>query len=176
MLKIKSIEIPDTSIKFSRTVAMDGGAPCQPIRIVQYDDTIPVAAVKLTENGTPYTPPESAEINIRMRKPDGKGVYNPAIGADESGTVYFAFTQQTAAAYGEGWVNIEISLPDSKGVKCSDAIPVIITENAVQQGEIESEDEFLTLLEILELCKKLAAQAEKSAQAAAASATAARCQ
>ncbi len=173
-MKIKSIEILDTSIRFRRTVAMDGGAPCQPIRLVQYDATIPVAAVQLIENGTAYTPPEGAAISVRMRKPDRKGVYNPAIGADENGVVYFAFTQQMCAAPGKGWVNVEISLPDSKGIKCSDAIPVEIAQNAVQEGQIESEDEFLTLLEILELCKKLAAQADASAKGAKASEIAAK--
>ena len=173
-MKIKVIEIPQTAVRFSRTAAMDGGAPCQPIRLVQYDATIPVAAVQLVENGVAYTPPEGASISVRMRKPDGKGVYNPAIGADENGVVYFAFTQQMCAAPGKGWVNVEISLPDSKGIKCSDAIPVEIAQNAVQEGQIESEDEFLTLLEILELCKKLAAQADASAKAAKASEIAAK--
>ena len=149
--------------------------PAHPlVRLVQYDATIPVAAVQLIENGTAYTPPEGAAISVRMRKPDRKGVYNPAIGADENGVVYFAFTQQMCAAPGKGWVNVEISLPDSKGIKCSDAIPVEIAQNAVQEGQIESEDEFLTLLEILELCKKLAAQADASAKAAKASEIAAK--
>ena len=172
-MKIKVIEIPQTVVRFSRTAAMDGGAPCQPIRLVQYDATIPVAAVQLVENGVAYTPPEGAAISVRMRKPDGKGVYNPAIGVDENGIVYFAFTQQMCAAPGKGWVNVEISLPTG-GVKCSDAIPVEIAQNAVQEGQIESENEFLTLLEILELCKKLAAQADASAKAAKASEIAAK--
>ena len=173
MLKIKSIEIPETSIKFSRTVAMDGGAPCQPIRLVQYDATIPVAAVQLTENGVPYIPPMGVSITVRMHKPDGKAAYNPAIGTDENGVVYFAFTQQMCAAFGSGWINIEFAW-STGATKYSDAIPVEIAQNAVQEGQIESEDEFLTLLEILELCKKLAAQADASAKAAKASELAAK--
>ena len=140
-MQIKSIEIPETSIKFSRTVAMDGGAPCQPIRLVHYDATIPVAAVQLTENGVPYIPPMGVSITVRMHKPDGKAAYNPAIGTDENGVVYFAFTQQMCAAFGSGWINIEFAW-STGATKYSDAIPVEIDQNAVQEGQIESEDEF----------------------------------
>lgn len=159
-------DIPQTSIKFKRVVAMDGGAPCSPIQLVQYDNTIPVAAVQLVENGVAYTPPADAAIKVRMRKPDNKGVYNPSLATDENGVVYFAFTQQMCAASGNGWINIEISLP-AGSVKYSDAIPVCIAENAVLEGQIESEDEFLALEEILALCKQLQQQAAASADAAA---------
>ena len=162
-MKIRTVEIPETSIRFNRTVAMDGAAPCSPIRLVQYDATIPIAAVKLTENGIVYKPPEAAVLNVRMRKADGKGVYNPCIGADENGIVYFTITQQMCAAFGSGFANIEVSLPNG-AVKCSDAIPMEIAPNAVQEGQIESEDEFLTLQQILEQCKELAKQAAQSAQ------------
>ena len=44
---------------------------------------------------------------------------------------------------------------------------MFVSENAVQQKDIESSDEFLTLVEILDLCKKMAAAAQESAASAA---------
>ena len=167
------MNVPKTSIKFYRTAAVDGGAPCEAIRLTQYDKSMPVAAVTLTENGVKYTPPEGSLLKVRMRKPDGHSVYNNALGLWNNGEVLFLFTQQMTAAFGEAFLNVEITLPDTGAVKCSDPIPVFISENAVQQKDIESSDEFLTLVEILELCKKLAAAAQKSADAAAQSAEAA---
>ena len=41
------MNIPANSIRFSRTAAVDGGVPCEPIRLVQYDKTMPVAAIAL---------------------------------------------------------------------------------------------------------------------------------
>lgn len=167
------MNVPKTSIKFYRTAAVDGGAPCEAIRLTQYDKSMPVAAVTLTENGVKYIPPEGSLLKVRMRKPDGHSVYNNALGLWNNGEVLFLFTQQMTAAFGEAFLNVEITLPDTGAVKCSDPIPVFISENAVQQKDIESSDEFLTLVEILELCKKLAAAAQKSADAAAQSAEAA---
>ena len=43
------MNVPKTSIKFYRTAAVDGGAPCEAIRLTQYDKSMPVAAVTLTE-------------------------------------------------------------------------------------------------------------------------------
>ena len=163
-MNIHDVTIPTSSIKFHRTVAMDGAAPCSPVRLVQYDSTIPIAAIKLTENSVPYTPPSTAAIRVRMHKPDGHGVYNAALGF-ENGAVYFAFTQQMTAACGAGYINIEVSLPNG-AVKCSDAIPVEIARNAVQEGQIESTDEWQTIDQILEEVKKLAKQAADSAKAA----------
>ena len=161
------MNVPKTSIKFYRTAAVDGGAPCEAIRLAQYDKSMPVAAVTLTENGVKYTPPEGSLLKVRMKKPDGHSVYNNALGLWNNGEVLFLFTQQMTAAFGEAFLNVEITLPDTGAVKCSDPISVFISENAVQQKDIESSDEFLTLVEILELCKKLAAAAQKSAENAA---------
>ena len=166
------MQIPVNSIRFFRTAALDGGVPCEPIRLVQYDKTMPVAAIALTENGVKYTPPSGALFKVRMKKADGKGVYNDALGLSDSGEVLFLFTQQMTAAFGQGFLNVEVTLPDTGAVKCSDAILVFVAENAVQEGQIESADEFLTLVEILELCKKLAAAAQESAENAAESAEA----
>ena len=167
------MQIPANSIRFLRTVSIGGGVPCPPINVIQYDKAIPVAAVTLTENGVKYTPPEGSLLKVRMKKPDGHSVYNNALGLWNNGEVLFLFTQQMTAAAGQGFLNVEVTLPDTGAIKCSDAIPVFVSENAVKQKDIESSDEFLTLVEILDLCKKMAAAAQESAASAAESEAAA---
>ena len=95
------MNVPKTSIKFYRTAAVDGGAPCEAIRLTQYDKSMPVAAVTLTENGVKYTPPEGSLLKVRMKKPDGHSVYNNALGLWNNGEVLFLFTQQMTAAAGK---------------------------------------------------------------------------
>ena len=153
MITLKNgVQLPDGAVQYTRTVAMDGDAPCAPIKVVQYDNRLPVAAITLIASGTVYKPPDGATVKVRMRKPDGHGVYNDALGVDDAGVVYVAITQQMAASAGTGKMVVEI-ITDA-GVKCSDLIAVHVEENPVQEGQIESADEFLTLKEILAQCQK----------------------
>ena len=48
------------------------------VHVVQYDDSLPLLAVKLFSDGQPYTIPSNANISIKLGKSDGKFVYNPA--------------------------------------------------------------------------------------------------
>lgn len=145
------VQIPENAVQLQTTAAIDGYYVTQPLRLVQYDETLPVAAVQLTYQNQPYTPPTGAELNIRMGKPDGTTVYNPCLGMDSSGIVYFAFTQQMTAAAGDGTLTVEIT---DSGVKNSAPIIAEIRPNPVPEGSIESADEFLTLQEILAEAEK----------------------
>ncbi len=122
MIKLKTgIEIPENAIQLRTTAAIDSYYISEPLRVVQYDQTLPVAAVQLIYQHQSYIIPQSAELNVRMQKPDGKGVYNPCLGSDENGVVYFAFTQQMTAVPGNGKVqsaelNVRMQKPDGKGV------------------------------------------------------------
>lgn len=145
------VQIPENAVQLQTAAAIDGYYVTQPLRLVQYDETLPVAAVQLTYQNQPYTPPTGAELNVRMNKPDGKGVYNPCLGVDSSGIVYFVFTQQMTIVAGDGKLTIEVT---DSGVKSSASITVNVAENPVQEGQIESADEFLTLQEILAEAEK----------------------
>lgn len=170
MITLKNgVQLPDGAVRYTRTVAMDGDAPCAPIKVVQYDNRLPVAAITLIASGTVYKPPDGATVKVRMRKPDGHGVYNDALGVDDAGVVYITITQQMAASANTGKMVVEISTEG--GIKCSDVIAVQIEENPVQEGEIESSDEWLTLLEIIAQVEQLAEQAAASASAAKTSET-----
>lgn len=141
------VQIPENAVQLQTTAAIDGYYVTQPLRLVQYDETLPVAAVQLTYQNQPYTPPTGAELNVRMGKPDGTTVYNPCLGMDSNGIVYFAFTQQMTIVAGTGTLTVEIT---DSGVKNSAPIIAEICPNPVPEGSIESADEFLTLQEILQ--------------------------
>ena len=135
-------------IKFYRSVSVsefDNIVP--PIHLVQYDDTIPVAQFDLMDNGQPFELPDGATVSVRMRKPDGFGVYNAALEASGS-TVLIAFTEQMCAAAGRGWINVEIN--DGTGVKYTQPVMVIISENAVTDKTIESSSEFSELDKLID--------------------------
>lgn len=144
-------QVPENAVQLQTTAAIDGYYVTQPLRLVQYDETLPVAAVQLTYQNQPYTPPTGAELNVRMGKPDGTTVYNPCLGMDSSGIVYFAFTQQMTIVAGYGTLTVEVT---DNGVKNSAPIIVDIRRNPVPEGAIESADEFLTLQEILAEAEK----------------------
>lgn len=145
------VQVPENAVQLQTTAAIDGYYVTQPLQLVQYDETLPVAAVQLTYQSQPYIPPTGAELNVRMNKPDGKGVYNPCLGVDSSGIVYFVFTQQMTIVAGTGTLTVEIT---DSGVKNSAPIIAEIRPNPVPEGSIESADEFLTLQEILAEAEK----------------------
>ena len=148
---INGVQVPENAIQLRTTAPMDGYYVTQPLQLVQYDETLPVAAVQLTYQSQPYIPPTGAELNVRMGKPDGTSVYNPCLGVDSSGVVYFAFTLQMTIAAGTGTLTVEVT---DDGVKNSAPIIVEIRPNPVPEGAIESADEFLTLQEILAEAEK----------------------
>ena len=145
------VQIPENAVQLQTTAAIDGYYVTQPLRLVQYDETLPVAAVQLTYQNQPYTPPTGAELNVRMGKPDGTTVYNPCLGVDANGVVYFAFTLQMTIVAGTGTLTVEIT---DSGVKNSAPIIAEIRPNPVPEGAIASTDEFLTLQEILAEAEK----------------------
>lgn len=142
--------IPDNRIISVVTASLIGNQNITSnISVIQYDNTLPVVGVNLlTNNNNQYMPSESDTLCVRMGKHDGKGVVNECLGFDSNGTIYFAVTQQMAAAYGMGRAVIEISNTD--GVKSSSVISINVVQNPVQEDQIESENEFKTVTELLQ--------------------------
>lgn len=133
---------------------MDSLSATGKLEVMQYDDRMPVAAVTLTRKAVAWAPPEGAALRVRMGKPDGYGVLNDALGVDDRGAVYFAFTRQMTAAQGRGEISIEIGTDD--GLKSSAILTVDIKENPVQDDKIQSGEEYLALDAILEQCRQAA--------------------
>lgn len=116
----------------------------QPVHLVQYDDTLPVLAVALHKGGQPWTLPTGADVNLRMDKKDGHYVYNPALGvSSDRATVYLAVTAQMTTGYGTFAPVVEVLA--GGGVAGMAALRLEIDRNPVQDGMIESTDEYKTV-------------------------------
>ena len=117
------------------------------VRLVQYDQSLPVIAVSLMQNGQPYTLPSGAAANIRVHKPDSTYVYNPALGCDSTRKiVYFEVTQAMAAANGDGHAIVEIVVDGD--IAGTSLITLHFEENPVPEDAIESSDEWETIYEL----------------------------
>lgn len=113
----------------------------QPVHLVQYDDTLPVLAVALYKGGQPWTLPTGADVNLRMDKKDGHYVYNPALGvSSDRSTVYMAVTAQMTTGFGTFAPMIEVLA--GGGVAGMAALRLVIDRNPVQDGMLESTDEY----------------------------------
>lgn len=116
----------------------------QPVHLVQYDDTLPVLAVDLYKGGQPWTLPTGADVNLRMDKKDGHYVYNPALGvSSDRNTVYLAVTAQMTTGYGTFAPVVEVLA--GGGVAGMAALRLEIDRNPVQDGMLESTDEYKTV-------------------------------
>lgn len=116
----------------------------QPVHLVQYDDTLPVLAVALYKGGQPWTLPTGADVNLRMDKKDGHYVYNPALGvSSDRATVYLAVTAQMTTGYGTFSPVVEVLA--GGGVAGMAALRLEIDRNPVQDGMLESTDEYKTV-------------------------------
>ena len=144
----------------------------QPIHIVQGDMTMPVVAVKLYKNGSPYAVPIAASGNVRWEKPKPSASYsyNPLLGlSDDRSTVYFEVTRQMSSVFGKTYAVVEIELGTNRRI-ASSPIPVFIDRDPIQPTDIEDTNEYETLLEYV---AEAAASAESSAGSATKSANSA---
>lgn len=139
---------PENSIVHSTSVSLTNRSPSEPVHLVQYDDTLPIVAVALTSNGQPYTVPSGAAVNVRLAKPDGTYVYNPAYGVSSDGqTVYIAITVQMTVVSGKVSPIVEIVL--NGAVAGTGFFVLDIDPNPIPEDAIESTDEYKTIQQIL---------------------------
>ena len=141
------------------------------IHVVQYDDSLPLLAVKLFSDGRPYTIPSNAEISIKLGKSDGKFVYNPALGCDSARhTAYFEITYQMVVLAETVSPIIEVRIGTS--IAASSSIGIIIDRNPIQREDIESTSEWKVIEQAINYSKEAisaAASASASRSAAAVS-------
>lgn len=135
---------PETALIKATRADFDRRDVVQPVHLVQYDDTLPVLAVALYKGGQPWTLPTGADVNLRMDKKDGHYVYNPALGvSSDRTTVYLAVTAQMTTGYGTFAPVIEVLA--GGGVAGMAALRLEIDRNPVQDGMLESTDEYKTV-------------------------------
>ena len=136
-----------------------------PIHIVQYDMGAPIIAIQLYSNNAIYTLPAEAKANIRLKKRDGKVVYNPVLGCNEErNIIYVEITYQMTVEPGLIKPVIEVVFDEDALVAASSYIEIEIDKNPIQQKTVESTDEFKTIVEYQLLTSELAGQAAQSAQ------------
>lgn len=135
---------PETALIKATRADFDRRDVVQPVHLVQYDDTLPVLAVALYKGGQPWTLPTGADVNLRMDKKDGHYVYNPALGvSNDRATVYLAVTAQMTTGYGTFAPVVEVLA--GGGVAGMAALRLEIDRNPVQDGMLESTDEYKTV-------------------------------
>lgn len=135
---------PETALIKATRADFDRRDVVQPVHLVQYDDTLPVLAVALYKGGQPWTLPTGADVNLRMDKKDGHYVYNPALGvSSDRATVYLAVTAQMTTGCGTFFPVVEVLA--GGGVAGMAALRLEIDRNPVQDGMIESTDEYKTV-------------------------------
>ncbi len=159
--------IHDTSVDFIRP------AVHKPVVVNQYDNKLPILAVKLFQNGVPYPAGwlTGVTANIRFGKRNNLFVYNPALGFDSTGTiVYFEITYQMTTEWGKFKPNVEIMIDDDK-IGATGFFDFEVMRNSIQEGDIEDSTEFHTLDEFVERAEIAAGLAQIYSESASTSAT-----
>lgn len=128
-------------------VELDGGGILPPVRLVQYDQRLPVLALRLLHGGKAYALPSGAAANIRVGKNDGHSVYNPAWGVSADRTeVYVEITAQMTACAGIQMASLEIVVDGD--VKGTQPLRLDVARNPVQADAYESSDEYKSIYEL----------------------------
>ena len=152
-----------TGISHATSVDFSKRSVSQPVHIVQYDNSLPILAVSLYNNGQLYRLSEDMEVSIRLGKPDRTFVYNKALGCDSTRTiVYFEITQQMSLFDGEYYPVIEIM--DGDKVANSSTIYLVVDRNPVQHDYIESAVEYKELINYRDEAVKAGKEAKESAK------------
>ena len=155
---------PSTSIQHAAQVSLTDRAPASVVHLVQYDTTVPIIAVTLTANGQLYTVPTGAAVNIRLAKPDGTYVYNPAYGlsADRQ-TVYIAVTVQMTVCIGKLSPVVEVVIDG--GTAATGFFVLDIDPNPIPEDAIASTDEYKTIQQLAAEVQEAAAIITENEQA-----------
>ena len=163
---------PEGRILHRLTAYMDGDAYPEHTRLTQYDTTLPILAVSLQCSGRPYEVPTAGTVSVRMRKPDGHHVYNPALGlSSDRTTAYIVITSQMTAAAGNAELAIEV-MADG-GIAASGILSATVVSNPVPESAYESTDEMRSITELAAQVEQAATKLEQykaAAETAAASA------
>nr|DAL02116.1 MAG TPA: BppU domain protein [Caudoviricetes sp.] len=128
-------------------VELDGGGILPPVRLVQYDQRLPVLALRLLHGGKAYALPSGAAANIRVGKNDGHSVYNPAWGVSADRTeVYVEITAQMTVCAGIQMASLEIVADGD--IKGTQPLKLDVARNPVQADAYESSDEYKSIYEL----------------------------
>ena len=133
--------------QIQQEINIDFATPDVPPRVYakQYDNNMRIIKANLYANGQPYTAQSGFDVNVRMAKPDGTYVYNPALEA--SGTyALIVLTQQMLAVAGECPAEIEVT--QGSNVLSTATFVICVAADPVPEHAIESTNEFKTIQEL----------------------------
>ena len=133
--------------QIQQEINIDFATPDVPPRVYakQYDNNMRIVKANLYANGQPYTVQSGFDVNVRMAKPDGTYVYNPALEA--SGTyALIVLTQQMLAVAGECPAEIEVT--QGSNVLSTATFVICVAADPVPEHAIESTNEFKTIQEL----------------------------
>lgn len=123
------------------------------IHLVQYDYELPVLAFHLYSNRAARALPSSCVASIRINNGNGTVYVDNASGvsADRT-TVYFKI--DSALCVSPGFKPGIIELSNSQGLINSSPFSVEVDQNPVQQGDVESDESYISLKTLLDETEK----------------------
>ncbi len=124
-----------------------------PVYLVQFDRDIPVIEVTLHNFGKTYVVPDGATVNIKFKKKDNTFVYKNADGFNEKKTAaFFTVDEQMTTIGGKQIACVEVAY--NGGVIATSYIFITVSENPIQETDIESNSIYQDALTLYEKLKK----------------------
>lgn len=130
----------------TQRITLDFSRPAVPdvVTYTQYSKVLPTIGAELYTGGVPYTIPNNATVNLRIKKPTGHVVYAPATSV-AGNVVTYQLAAQAAAAAGMGTACIEIGT--ANGVLQSPVFALKIVANPMQDDAVKDTDDYKTVAE-----------------------------
>lgn len=130
----------------TQRITLDFSRPAVPdvVTYTQYSKVLPTIEAELYTGGMPYTIPNNATVNLRIKKPTGHVVYAPATSV-AGNVVTYQLAAQAAAAAGMGTACIEIGT--ANGVLQSPVFALKIVANPMQDDAVKDTDDYKTVAE-----------------------------
>lgn len=127
------------------------------VHLVQFDNSLPIIAVKLYSDGIPYKIPTSMNANVKVRKPDNTSVYNPLLGCSSDRSIaYVEVTAQMCAVDGDLFAVIEVLNDAGTVIASSSAFNLLVDVNPVNSDTIESSSEGKSIRQFINLAQSYA--------------------
>lgn len=128
----------------------------------QYDAEMRVIAVRLKQNGKDWEIPAGYSVNVRMRKADGTGVYNPQQG--EGNIAYITLSAQMCGV--EGVQKFVVEIVSGSDVAQTVPIELRVIKNPIEDQDFTSEDEKETIQQAVKDAQDAAEESQENANQA----------
>lgn len=119
------------------------------VQAKQFDKNSRQISVSLTQYGEPFAVTSDLNAKVKMRKPDGKGIFNDCDVKD--GKIIIILTGQMLLSAGAAPVDVVLISNDE--ILSTMTFTLNIVKSALPNGEIESSNEFSALIEALKKCE-----------------------